>query len=180
MPGGSGTCGVARLVDAVEVAFFVREGVNVGVGYGVRVGRAVRIITPNSGVADFVPGFSMMIGLVPLLAAVFIKDDVVFVADGLLPEDELEDVPEAELFVPCWAVTTKTGAPDGLAIEPGSGVSASSVEMPGSVPIKRYLKGVAVSGAGTAGRFELNRPISNTSKMPRREKTPSRIGISEV
>jgi len=137
---------------------------------------------PNPGVADFVTGFRIMTGAVPVVPEiVWITEGEVFVFVAL----PLEGDPEPE-EVPCWAVTTKPGdlvespdkSPDGSADASGSGVSASDVETPGSVPIKRYLKGVAVSSAGRAFLSELKRPIANTNRMPNREKTPSRIGRS--
>ena len=114
----------------------VREGVIVDVGPGVRVGVCERSMTTSRGVAVREPGLRMMIGSVPLPAAVWIAEEDVLVWFAPSPE-EME--PEED---PCWAVTTSPGAgeagvPSGVSIS-NSPVADSAVEMPGSVPINWY------------------------------------------
>lgn len=167
-----------------EVALFVREGVTVMVGPGVRVDVWVKKMTGNGVAVGFlVPGLSMMIGSAALpLEEVGRDGDFVFVAAEPAPGDELDDGLEEGVDdgfgLPCPAVATKTGESDVPIGSEGSAdsVTVSAVEIPGSVPIKRYLKGVAVSGAGAGFRLALNRPSNNTTIMPNRETTPSRIG----
>lgn len=88
---------------------------------------------PNDCVAVLVPGFRMMIGLVPLVATAPPPSEEEEVFNGVALVLVLEEDPEPE-DPPCCAVTTnpKLGKPESP--EPGSSV-ISAVEMPGSVPI---------------------------------------------
>ena len=79
----------------VPVAILVREGVYVIVGPGVREGVCVRSMITSPEVAVREPGFRMMIGSVPLPAAVWIAEEgvLVLVASPLGEDPEPEEEP---------------------------------------------------------------------------------------
>jgi hypothetical protein len=58
--------------------------------------------------------------------------------------------------------------------------SELSVNSPGSVPRKIYLKGVSVSSTGRDARDAFSRPIKRRIKIPKIEKAPIRIGSRMV